>query len=407
MSSKALSRLAAGLVLCIVVAAAGCEKTEAPLFRMNFEGKDRAEYDRELQQQIVDITTAMFGQPDTPFVLPETELDAAKIALASGPVSSDGVVVTTKAGPVYAGAIVKSDEEQLLLRLHGGREQVVPRKEVTSEHPQRGLYRQHCMHCHGITGDGNGPTASFLNPYPRDFRKGWFKYVSAPGMTASRADLKHTLVEGVAGTSMPSFALLPDAEIEALIEYVRYLSLRGQMEETIRDFLADGEVLDRLFLDEEGIQIFIAQWKRAEKNAIQPPPRPSIPLAESIAKGKELYFKKEINCVSCHGPQALGDGKIEPHFDKWNEPKKDHPEWYALPRQPIPPRNLRLGVYRGGRRPVDVYRRISAGINASNMNSFNTLPPEDIWYLVDYVMSLPYDAEAAMPDTQMAGRSQR
>ena len=34
----------------------------------------------------------------------------------------------------------------------------------------RGLYRQHCAHCHGVTGDGAGATAAFLNPYPRDYR---------------------------------------------------------------------------------------------------------------------------------------------------------------------------------------------------------------------------------------------
>ncbi len=32
------------------------------------------------------------------------------------------------------------------------------------------------------------------------------------------------------GTAMPSFKLLPQSEIEALVEYVEYLSLRGQTE---------------------------------------------------------------------------------------------------------------------------------------------------------------------------------
>src|SRR5262245_2338944 len=36
----------------------------------------------------------------------------------------------------------------------------------------RNLYMQHCIHCHGVTGDGNGPTAKFLNPRPRDYRLG-------------------------------------------------------------------------------------------------------------------------------------------------------------------------------------------------------------------------------------------
>ena len=43
-----------------------------------------------------------------------------------------------------------------------------------------GLYRSLCAHCHGIGGDGAGPSAVALNPYPRDFRAGIFKYKSTP-----------------------------------------------------------------------------------------------------------------------------------------------------------------------------------------------------------------------------------
>jgi len=85
------------------------------------------------QQQVATILEAMFGTPDSPVALPETGLDAAKLQLAAGPVRSD----------------------------------IVGRK--------NGLYREHCGHCHGISGDGMGPTAAFLNPYPRDYRPGKFK----------------------------------------------------------------------------------------------------------------------------------------------------------------------------------------------------------------------------------------
>jgi hypothetical protein len=62
----------------------------------------------------------------------------------------------------------------------------------------RGLYREHCAHCHGITGDGNGPTASFLNPYPRDYRAGLFKFKSTPsGFRPLHDDLKRIVVEGI------------------------------------------------------------------------------------------------------------------------------------------------------------------------------------------------------------------
>ena len=49
----------------------------------------------------------------------------------------------------------------------------------THEQVSRGkpLFAQHCAACHGISGDGAGPTAALLDPYPRDFRNGVFKYM--------------------------------------------------------------------------------------------------------------------------------------------------------------------------------------------------------------------------------------
>ena len=45
------------------------------------------------------------------------------------------------------------------------------------------------------------------------------------------------LHDGIPGTAMPSFALLPPDEVEALVEYVKYLSMRGQMETALADYV--------------------------------------------------------------------------------------------------------------------------------------------------------------------------
>ena len=97
------------------------------------------------------------------------------------------------------------------------------------------LYRRHCLHCHGLTGDGRGPTAPWVNPHPRDYRQGEFKFTSSSIKTglrrARREDLVRTLKAGIEGTSMPSFALLDEQkEIKPLVSYVIHLSLRGQVE---------------------------------------------------------------------------------------------------------------------------------------------------------------------------------
>ena len=89
-----------------------------------------------------------------------------------------------------------------------------PVKVVASEHSdlhrQEGgyaLYRRNCLHCHGVSGAGDGPTAPFLYPTPRDYRRGIFKFTSTPYMKPPhRDDLRRTIKNGLHGTSMPSFS---------------------------------------------------------------------------------------------------------------------------------------------------------------------------------------------------------
>src|SRR5207302_4961877 len=104
------------------------------------------------------------------------------------------------------------------------------------------LYRLYCLQCHGLTGDGRGPTAKWVNPHPRDYRKGLFKFQSvdqvgkegSAGDTVrppSREDLYRTVFEGVEGTAMQSYNMLPPHEIQALVSYVMHLSIRCEVGE--------------------------------------------------------------------------------------------------------------------------------------------------------------------------------
>ena len=100
-----------------------------------------------------------------------------------------------------------------------------------AEGNQWGLFRRHCAGCHGISGDGAGPAAAVLDPYPRDFRNGVFKYTStAGGAKPLREDLLRTLQQGIPGTAMPSFRKLPGEQLDTLLEYVKYLAIRGETE---------------------------------------------------------------------------------------------------------------------------------------------------------------------------------
>src|SRR5206468_3676240 len=73
-----------------------------------------------------------------------------------------------------------------------------------------------------------------------DYRAGVFKFKST--YTAAQptdADLQKIVHDGIPGTAMPSFALLPPDERAALVEYVKYLSIRGQMEKALEDFVGE------------------------------------------------------------------------------------------------------------------------------------------------------------------------
>ena len=432
-------------------ALAGCDAPDAH-FHVNTvyaHNQQRAVGQAIQQQHLQDIATilaATFGTPDEPHV-PQLEsgalhdvLDQDKLELAAGAVASD---------------------EQ-------GRPQ--------------GLYREHCAHCHGITGDGQGPTAAFLNPYPRDYRPGLFKFKSTPiGSKPTHDDLKRIVVEGIPGTAMPSFRLLSNPELDALVHYVKYLAIRGEVErlliqEAVLELGEDDRLVDlnarqsdpetyrdQLDLIESYVDEVAQKWVVAETEVTPVPAPPEdlnflgkvelwndhyreeimvlynaadpaqdqeariasvaqqleleeeavadvLTLDASVQRGRELYYGQVANCVKCHGDSALGDGQTT-DYDNWTkEIEPDKPDALheylslgALEPRNSEPRNLRQGVYRGGRRPIDIFWRIYNGIEGTPMPKALTkpdnAPPEqvglttrDLWDLINYVRSLPYES---------------
>lgn len=294
------------------------------------------------------------------------------------------------------------------------------RVEVIGDGLQRGrdLYLRHCVHCHGVSGDGNGPTAQYLTPKPRDYRKGVFKFTSTkPGIRASRDDLFRIVKLGVAGTYMPSFMLLPDDEVSSIVEYIRWLSMRGEMEGKLTVQLeldySKGRLEKESFsevstefkesmlpdipdmVDSIGDELKV-DWTAPEQDesVVMPTDGRVEADAESIARGRKLFLSAKLKCFSCHGETGRGNGvATEEINDKPGQPgvKADEPGLFDVWGNIVKPRNLTRGLYRGGRRPVDVYRRIYSGIKGTPMQAFgNNLKDPEIWDLVNYVQSIPF-----------------
>lgn len=375
-------------------------------------------------QQIEELLTSAFGSPDLPVVpsaIPGHLVSIEKIRRAAGPVFSD--------------------EKDMHF----------------------GLYRKHCVRCHGVTGDGKGPAARLLDPYPRDFRLGKFKFKSTPiGTKPTRLDLARILRTGIPGTSMPSFRLLKDEDLEALIDYVIYLTSRGETERSLMnqltlveandptamtDYLtipsqtsgSVSEVSQQLSdtkpeLNEKLVELVTVNYQKwdvppvgevrlpldmpivhsdfqLETSASSSTPSfedLDVALQESIQRGEVLFRGSVASCSRCHTISGVGETQVV-DYDDWTKSwtstagidLKDKSTFAAFIRAgalkptPISSRDLRHGVFRGGNRPDDIFRRIVYGIEGTTMPAAAVQPDvpgglseRQVWDLVNYCLSL-------------------
>src|SRR6266545_4173826 len=88
-------------------------------------------------------------------------------------------------------------------------------------------FDRYCISCHGVDGDGRGPTADWIDPRPRILTSGVFKFRSTPsGALPTDADLLRTITNGLHGTYMPRWAPLTSRERADLVQLVKSLSPR-------------------------------------------------------------------------------------------------------------------------------------------------------------------------------------
>jgi hypothetical protein len=276
-------------------------------------------------------------------------------------------------------------------------------------------YRRHCMHCHGVSGDGRGPTAPWVSPTPRDYRQGDFKFLSADVSLGDikrkprRSDLLRTLDHGIEGTSMPSFSLLPEDHKQQLISYVIHLSLRGEVEyRTMMPLLAEGSLGDATVQEkvEEVLKDKLQAWQESNEKGIEPTPYPYPDAPSGSEEARKEWLEKVYYPSVSRGYRLFADkragGCIECHSDFGRQVPFRYDSWGTLVR----PANLTAGVYRGGRRPIDLYWRIRGGIIPSQMpkSDYTEKTPDKwgkklgedkyefdpYWDLVNFLQALPH-----------------
>jgi mono/diheme cytochrome c family protein len=370
-----LFRITSAVCAAVIAGVCGCSRLSDATYTLRADA-DQLDLPAKHTAQIAAYLTAFHGTPANPrMALPAEEADAGAAAAEAAP----GAVI-----PALA-RVDKAGYDRLHLQL--GRE----------------VYTRQCAACHGTTGDGKGPAGAHLNPPPRDYRNGVFKFTSTPrGSKPRREDLQRILKYGAKGTSMPAFRFLSDEETEAVIDYVQVLSARGELEINLireaTDELDEEDDFDPEVVGEY-VQNIAASWDKAEAELVRPvtvnPPR----TPETVHAGAVAFA--ELYCVKCHGPDARGSKSADVGQDIWGRTAY--------------PANLAMGMLHGGRRPVDIYRRIYSGINGTPMPSskdpntaINETPEQRsdrIWHLVHFVTSViennevPADVQRAIDET--------
>jgi hypothetical protein len=190
---------------------------------------------------------------------------------------------------------------------------------------------------------------------------------------------------------MPSFHLLKDEELEAIVSYIIHLSIRGEAEfSVLQELITESQQSppppsDPMILRVRGRADEIARsWLEAQKSEIKPVKPPEYKSEDerlaSAARGYKVYTNSNVACAGCH----LNYGRDAAfRYDAWGTIVK--------------PRNFFQNMYRGGRRPIEVYWRIAGGINGADMAPFAKNPAaitededKQIWDLISFLNILPY-----------------
>jgi len=227
------------------------------------------------------------------------------------------------------------------------------------------IYSQSCRPCHGARGDGQGPSSGALNPPPRDFTRGLFKFVSvAAGQLPTDEDLGRTITRGLAGTAMRGWDL-PPAQVADVIGYLKTLSPRWTTEAPGTPLVGEPD-----------------PWTARQGDA--------------VARGKLVYHGLAQCAVACH-PAYVPRAEIRAATKLLTkmEVTQFRGDLFAPVPKPsdygvdVVPPDFTFNPVRTGTSVEALHRVIAAGVGGTAMPTWNgVLPEADLWALAHYVRSV-------------------
>jgi mono/diheme cytochrome c family protein len=259
----------------------------------------------------------------------------------------------------------------------------------------RDVYAYYCLSCHGVRGDGQGPAAVGMRPPPRNFRQGLFKFGGvAAGELPTDEALRRTVRRGLHGTPMLPWDV-PEADVEAVVQYVKTFSPRWQEEEP-------GQPLE----------VSADPWKGRE--------------AEAVERGKAVYHvagRGHAGCSGCHiaylpkpelealTEQVTGRKVDLSKADPYTQLARDSDYTVAVDDQGEPAQMAKVlppdfllhrlrtvwplettvdgAAYTPRQQREDLYLVIAAGVGGAAMPTWkDAIPEENLWALAYYVQTL-------------------
>lgn len=211
-------------------------------------------------------------------------------------------------------------------------------------------YRRYCLVCHGALGDGNGESAQWLDPKPRDFTLGVFKCRSTPtGTLPTDQDIYDSIARGLDRSNMPPWNAFSGQMRADLVAWIKHYSPRWQTEKP-------GE-------------------------PIVVPPEPEV-TAERIKAGQDVFNR--VQCWKCHGVEGKANGPSASTLQD------------DLGRPILPYNFAEGGRFKCGTSDADLYKIFMTGLDGTPMPSFaDNIKPEEAWDLVFFLRTLqPFHTKA-------------
>ncbi len=237
-------------------------------------------------------------------------------------------------------------------------------------------YMRYCFQCHGVAGDGKGPASYGMNPQPRNFQQGLFKFGSVTsGELPTDEDLKRTIRYGLKGTQMLPWDL-SDERLNAVVQYIK---------------------------------TFSPAWKTAKAGSPQSttadPWGPEMASA-AIMQGKKIYHGL-AQCQQCH-PHYATLAEIDAYSKEITgngvDSLRENPELSVLQDSSyghkfMPPDYTKSPIksLRNGEEIASIYRVLGAGVGGTSMPAWKGMmspkgdeaeSEKNLWALSYYVHSL-------------------